>query len=304
MAGFPVSPPAARTWGVLMVVLVMTVGPWMPAAHAQSLLLLWSRGPDVAEWQQQLNQILGADLKIDGIYGPVTAATTRQFQRSAGIEDDGVVGPETRAAARGGAVPTGDLLQRGARGPEVGELQSRLRDLNYWVGPVDGIFGTLTQQAVTAFQKVNRMDRSGEVDARFRSTLANPAAPAPRSTRPGLVAEVDKASQILMLVVDGRVQQIFNVSTGTEEYYTFEGRRYLADTPVGEWIIDREIDGWRQSNLGRLYRPKYFHRDGIAFHGYPNVPSYPASHGCVRVSMAAMDYLWGRLPIGTPVLVV
>jgi hypothetical protein len=37
--------------------------------------------------------------------------------------------------------------------------------------------------------------------------------------------------------------------------------------------------------------------------GYPNVPSHPASHDCERVSMGAMDYLWSRLPIGTPVLV-
>jgi lipoprotein-anchoring transpeptidase ErfK/SrfK len=141
------------------------------------------------------------------------------------------------------------------------------------------------------------------VDSAVRAALAAPSAPQPSSSGPGLVAEVNESQQVLLVVDNGAVQQIFNTSTGTEEPYTYEGREYLADTPNGSWTIYRQIDGWRESNLGRLYRPKYFHEDGIAIHGYPNVPAHPASHGCVRVSMAAMDYLWGRLPIGTPVLV-
>jgi lipoprotein-anchoring transpeptidase ErfK/SrfK len=53
-----------------------------------------------------------------------------------------------------------------------------------------------------------------------------------------------------------------------------------------------------------LYRPKYFH-GGVAVHGYTSVPATPASHGCVRVTYAAMDHLWAAdlLPIGTPVQV-
>jgi lipoprotein-anchoring transpeptidase ErfK/SrfK len=35
------------------------------------------------------------------------------------------------------------------------------------------------------------------------------------------------------------------------------------------------------------------------------VPAYPASHGCVRVSVAAMDMIWEQdiLPRGTTVVV-
>jgi lipoprotein-anchoring transpeptidase ErfK/SrfK len=53
-----------------------------------------------------------------------------------------------------------------------------------------------------------------------------------------------------------------------------------------------------------LYRPKYF-TGGVAVHGFPDVPPYAASHGCVRVTNAAMDWLWatGRTPIGRPVWV-
>jgi len=43
--------------------------------------------------------------------------------------------------------------------------------------------------------------------------------------------------------------------------------------------------------LGEIYRPKYFN-GGIAIHGMHNVPAQPASHGCVRLGLKAMDYLW------------
>jgi lipoprotein-anchoring transpeptidase ErfK/SrfK len=64
--------------------------------------------------------------------------------------------------------------------------------------------------------------------------------------------------------------------------------------------VYRQINGWRRSPLGLLYRPKYF-RGGYALHGSNSVPAYPASHGCVRVSLRAMDHLWSRVPIGTRV---
>jgi len=56
--------------------------------------------------------------------------------------------------------------------------------------------------------------------------------------------------------------------------------------------VIRRVDGWHSSPLGSLYRPAFFN-DGIAVHGYTSVPSTPASHGCVRVSLSAMDNLWG-----------
>jgi lipoprotein-anchoring transpeptidase ErfK/SrfK len=60
------------------------------------------------------------------------------------------------------------------------------------------------------------------------------------------------------------------------------------------------VDGWRQSDLGLMWRPKYFYR-GYAIHGYSSVPTYPASHGCVRVPIPGMNRLWPHLAIGLPV---
>ena len=36
----------------------------------------------------------------------------------------------------------------------------------------------------------------------------------------------------------------------------------------------------------------WFDRNGIAFHFYPSVPKWPASHGCVRVGMEASRLIY------------
>lgn len=65
------------------------------------------------------------------------------------------------------------------------------------------------------------------------------------------------------------------------------------------------MNGWSDGRLGPMYRPKFFHPDGIAVHGYHAVPPRPASHGCVRVTFDAMDFIWAHdlMPVGSVVLV-
>ena len=52
-----------------------------------------------------------------------------------------------------------------------------------------------------------------------------------------------------------------------------------------------------------LYRTLTFVGDRFAIHGFPSVPPYPASHGCVRVPIWAADWLYQRSPVGEAVLV-
>ena len=64
-----------------------------------TLLRKGSKGLEVSEWQGQLNQVRGGALiEVDGFFGPITDAATRDFQSGAGISVDGVVGPQSRAA--------------------------------------------------------------------------------------------------------------------------------------------------------------------------------------------------------------
>ena len=51
-----------------------------------------------------------------------------------------------------------------------------------------------------------------------------------------------------------------------------------------------------------MYRPNYFY-GGYALHGMTSVPAYPASHGCVRMTVPAMDRMWSSLWVGMPVAI-
>lgn len=45
------------------------------------------------------------------------------------------------------------LSQKGSRGSEVRQIQTKLRQLGYYKGSIDGIFGSDTKKAVISFQK-------------------------------------------------------------------------------------------------------------------------------------------------------
>lgn len=196
------------------------------------------------------------------------------------------------------------VLEHGDEGEDVLALQQQLAALGYWVGATDGDYGHLTEQAVLAFQGWEGLTRDGVVGPQTRDALESASRPVPEAGGDGI--EIHLAQQVLLVVRDGRTQVALHTSTGSGETYTRDdGSTAVADTPTGTWEIAWRVDGWRESDLGRLYRPVYFHEHGIAVHGYPEVPSHPASHGCARVSMTAMDMLWaeGHVTEGTRVVV-
>ena len=212
---------------------------------------------------------------------------------------------EDKPAPSAGGDSKSMLLSIGDEGPQIRRLQRRLRDLSYWVGSVDGVFGSLTQQAVYAFQGIEGLARDGVVGPETRSALNNAGRPAIRSTN-GLVVEIDESAQVLMVAENGRIRWSFHTSTGTEEPYRHpSGQTLMADTPNGKWRITWQVDGWRDGRLGHMWRPKYFHSDGIAVHGFQHVPAFPASHGCARVTIPAMNFIWseGLAPQGSAVWV-
>jgi lipoprotein-anchoring transpeptidase ErfK/SrfK len=185
------------------------------------------------------------------------------------------------------------MLRPGDRRPAVLDLQRRLVSLGYWLGVVDGRYGPATTHAVTAFQKTAGLARDGVAGPATLAALDRAFRPRPRSSA-GRVVEVDLRRQVLLVAADGRVQWVMDTSTGSVP----------GTTPKGRYTVLRHVDGYDPGPLGVLYRPKYF-VGGVAVHGYPTVPPYPASHGCVRVTNAAMDWLWaiGALPVGGQVWV-
>ncbi len=212
--------------------------------------------------------------------------------------------PPTTTTTAPPAPETDGKLESGEDGDAVAALQARLVELGYWLGTPDGRYGQLTRQAVMAFQKAEGLGRDGTAGPATMAALAAATRPAPHDPT-GTHVEIDLARQILLVVQDGQTRWVLNTSTGNGEAYPSpSGGTAVAATPPGRFTVQREIDGLRQAPLGTLYRPKYFN-GGIAIHGAGEIPARPASHGCARVTNAAMDMLWasGATQLGTPVVV-
>lgn len=199
-----------------------------------------------------------------------------------------------------------------SNGSETERVQRRLLELGFWLQSPSGSYDLTTAQAVMAFQKYLGIDASGAVNSDTAALMSNVTLRAYGHSDSGTLLEVDKTRQLLMFIIDGRVQWVFNTSTGNGEAYEEEDQnspgtlvKGVSLTPDGIHRVERERpEGWWEGDLGQIYRPKYF-IGGVAVHGSNSVPNYPASHGCVRVTIQAMDFIWdsGLMPMTLPVWV-
>ncbi|MDQ3941469.1 MAG: L,D-transpeptidase family protein [Actinomycetota bacterium] len=174
-------------------------------------------------------------------------------------------------------------LNVGSKGSYVARLERRLDELGYHLEGIDASYDRRTYDAVIAFNKVQGRTRYGSVSASTWRALAEPKIPRPRADSPRVHIEVDQTKQVLYVVKDGRVRNILHVSTGAG-----------GATRDGVFHFFREINGY---SGGGLYLPTYF--DGLrAIHGWPEVPTYNASHGCVRVPMWAARWIFEEVELG------
>jgi peptidoglycan hydrolase-like protein with peptidoglycan-binding domain len=175
-------------------------------------------------------------------------------------------------------------LGPGSSGASVRALEDRLASLHFAVRD-DGVFGEDDTDALLAFQKLAGLPRTGVADDAVWRRLVLAHTPAARF--PGDHVEVDKTRQVLFVVRGGKVTLVVPTSTGA-----------TGNTPVGEWHVYRKVAGYDWV----LYYPSYFLR-GFAVHGYPDVPPYPASHGCARVPLWIAQTIYGDMPDGSTVYV-
>ena len=177
-------------------------------------------------------------------------------------------------------------LSIGARGIFVKLLESRLCELKYKLLGCDRRFGYDTADALRAFNKIEGRARLGTVDGPTWAALARANVAKPRYRGKGFHIEVDQTKQVLLMVRDGKVTAVLHTSTGAN-----------GATRDGTFKVYRKLAGYSPN---RLYYPSYF--DGLrALHGWPEVPTYNASHGCARLPMWSATWVYGKADIGTTI---
>ncbi len=278
----------------------------------------------------------GTDVDADA---PVTDATNTGG--SVPESPEGIVNPVTTTTGDQppAAAPLAAPLSLGSAGEDVRRVQERLTELGFQPGPADGQFGAGTQQAVWAFKKLigtlqwedfaARNDQTVVTDEVWQQMADPNVRFVPRRPGAGTHVEVYLPQQVMAVFRDDEPIFITHISSGeldadgkpatfceTATYDTDEnGNPYPepvtkqvcaeAKSPGGVFSFRRSYDGNRVSPLGGMKNPWYFNY-GIAIHGAQNVPTQPASHGCIRISNTLADvfpelvergdrvYVWGH----------
>jgi len=158
------------------------------------------------------------------------------------------------------------------------------------------VTGTLdyeTSQALTAFQAWEQLGRTGTVTGETQLALERAARPKPTTHRSGRRIEIHRDLGVLLMLDGNEVVRAVHVSTGS-----------FGRTPAGAYHVYRQsILSWSQPFHVWMPYASYF-VGGIAMHEYPDVPAYPASHGCVRVPEGDAKRLYHFVEVGMPVTVL
>jgi peptidoglycan hydrolase-like protein with peptidoglycan-binding domain len=172
----------------------------------------------------------------------------------------------------------------GARGPVVRLLQAQLAGLGYVIG-TPGLYDARTARAVLAFRKVTGMRRTEIASSDVFARLARGGGRfRVRFPSHGKHVEADLSRQVIALIRGSKVERIYPVSSGKPSTPTIKGH----------FKVYRKSPG---TNAKGMYMSSYFIR-GYAIHGYPSVPVFPASHGCLRVANAEAVSIFNWLSFG------
>ncbi len=108
---------------------------------------------------------------IDGLYGPLTEHAVIEFQADHGLHVDGIAGPQTLGALRRPILYPGAGYTDVNGSAPVRALQRRLAAEGDSPGPIDGLYGPLTEHAVIKLQAAHRLHVSGIADPRTFAVL-------------------------------------------------------------------------------------------------------------------------------------
>ena len=183
-------------------------------------------------------------------------------------------------------------LDPGMRNNQVNLFNRLLAEQAYYTSNGSS-YNAATGRAVLAYRKVNRMARTQNATPAIFRTLANgdggfklqhPGA--------GKHVEADLSRQVMVLANNGRPKHIFHISSGTAATPTIKGHHVFTRKQYGT------------NSLGMVHSVYFGPTNrGYATHGYKSVPTYPASHGCLRNPIPNSLFIYNWISIGDDIFV-
>jgi lipoprotein-anchoring transpeptidase ErfK/SrfK len=269
----------------------------------------------------------------DGIYGSETEGAIIEFIRylnqayAAKNRDDPVLqryplkgnslSPELLSILESGeSFPVLDeMIRSGDSGLKVTRIQRRLTELGYMIMGADGVFGDITGEALTYFQQLNGIERTGVADVATQRAIFS-----------GSAIKSDKQLRMYKLVVDVSDQRVYAYkwneaindydtqvramvcSTGKKATPTPLGKYQDSTGPGARWHYFKKFNCWAQYAFAiegdiLFHSVLYGTKGGKVQQSSVNNLGKRASHGCVRLSVEDARWIYENCTFGTPVVV-
>ena len=146
-------------------------------------------GDKVTALQTALGKLGYSTNGVDGRFGAATQKAVIAFQKANGLTADGLAGTSTQnllyqkadsasgstagnstdnSSGSNASISSGftRTLRKGYTGTDVSSVQAQLQSLGYYSGSLDGVYGSGTMAAVSAFQKKNNLSVDGLVGSK------------------------------------------------------------------------------------------------------------------------------------------
>jgi len=243
--------------------------------NSSTVLFVGSRGTAVVLLQQRLQQLGYYTGTVDGIFDESTRRAVIRCQRAYGIEPTGQVGPTTQfylvrvlarptifspipqvpAVAIRPAVTPSVSLTVGDTGTGVRRIQRRLRELNFYDGPIDGFFDGDTQMAVMRFQQAYNITTTGIVGPTTEAYLFNSNRRIFSYITPSVAATSSAAAETPVEPQSGAIAASAAAETPVEPQSGAIAASAAAETPVNVAALQErlKIQGLYSGPINGLY---------------------------------------------------
>ena len=162
-----------------------------------------------------------------------------------------------------------DLYKRGSSGAVVREIQTRLKNWGYYSGPVDGVYGSKTEEAVRRFQRKNGLSADGQAGSQTLAALGIPETGGGGNSGGDL--------QLLARLISAEAR----------------GEPYIGQVAVGAVVLNRvEHPSFPNSLAGVIYQPGAF---SCLDDGQFDEPVSESAYRAAREAMNGYDPSYGAV---------